>query len=155
MYGAPRMFCAKVKRKLSIASKPIRFLKNWQKFQKNMSYNMKMCVSSVSLFKICALIFYNLRKMARCAPYCRQRFHLFTQYVLCRYGRHRFSERCFCTKMCDFQQYHVRTSLKRMYGAPRMFCAKVERKLSIPSKTYHISKKPACFSKKYVMRHEI
>ena len=103
MYGAPRMFCAKVERKLSIPSKPIRFLKNWQVFPKNMSCNMKMCVSSVSLFKICASIIYNLRKHARRALYFRQRFHLFTQYVLCRYGRYRFSERCFCTKICDFQ----------------------------------------------------
>ena len=117
-----------------------------------MSCNMKMCASSVSLFKICASIIYNLRKRARRAPYFRQRFHLFTQYVLCRYEVP-FSERCFCTKICDFQQYHARTSLKRMYGAPRMFCAKVERKLSIPSKTYQISQKPASFSKTYVVQH--
>ena len=71
--------------------------------KKNMSCNMKMCVSSVSLFKICASIIYNLRKRARRAPYFRQRFHMFTQYVLCRYGRYCFSERCFCTNICDSQ----------------------------------------------------
>ena len=83
---------------------------------------MKMCVLSVLLFKISASIIYNLRKRACRAPYFRQRFHLFTQYVLCRYGRYRFSERCWCTKICDFQQYHVQTSLKRMYGASHTLC---------------------------------
>ena len=132
VYGTPRMFCVKVERKLSIPSKSIQFLNKWLIFPKNMPCKMKMCVSSVSLFKICASIINNLRKRARRAPYFRQRFHLFTQYVLCRYGRYRFSERWFLHKICDFQQYHVRTSLKRMYAAPRMFCAKVERQLSIP-----------------------
>ena len=65
----------------------------------------------------------------------------------CRAGRHCFSERCFCTKNCDFHWYHVRTSLKRVYGAPRMFCAKVERKLSIPSKPIRFLKNWQFFQK--------
>ena len=114
---------------------------------------MKFYVSSVSLFKICASIIYNMKKRARRAPYFRQRFYLITQYVSCRYGSYRFSERCFCTKICDFHKYHARTPLKRMYGALRMFCAKVERKLSVTSKSAWISSKTARFSEKYVMEY--
>ena len=116
---------------------------------------MKFYVSSVSLFKICASIIYNMKKRIRRAPYFRQRFYLITQYVSCRYGSYRFSERYFCTEICDFHQYHAHTSLKRMYGALRMFCAKVERKLSVTSKSASISSKTVRFSEKYVMQHEI